>query len=108
VRELVRGGLAATLIALCGCDAKDNYLDPYQKPYAWYPTGAPTANLAAQVANPHDLAVGRGTADGDAKQTGLAIERVWQDHPKPIVGAGGSAAGAGASAAPIGGTGGSN
>jgi hypothetical protein len=109
---LLRGGLAATVIALSGCDASKDYLEPYQKPYAWHPTGAPMGNLAAQLANPLDLAMGRGSTQGDAKEAGLAIERIWQDRPKPISSASGGAAGAGASAGGVaasgGGTGGSN
>jgi type IV pilus biogenesis protein CpaD/CtpE len=99
------GGLAISVLVLSGCDASNNYLDPYQKPYAWHPTGAPTANLAAQLVNPRDLAVGRGATDGDAKEATMAIERVWQDKGKSIIAAGD---GGGASAAAGGGAGGSN
>jgi type IV pilus biogenesis protein CpaD/CtpE len=110
---LLCGGVAMVMtLTGCGGDTA-NYLDPYTKPYAWHPTGAPTANLAAQLANPHDLVVGRGTNEGDSKEAAGAIERVWQDRPKPIVSSnsgGGSAASAGASAGSAGGsgTGGSN
>jgi type IV pilus biogenesis protein CpaD/CtpE len=82
---------------MAGCSGA-NYLDPYQKPYTWHPSGAPAANLAAQLANPHDLVSGRGSAEGDTKDSTLAIERVWQDRPKQI-GEGGSSGGTGASGA---------
>ena len=82
---LFHGGPAVGLIALSACTASGNYLDPYQKPYVWQPTGAPTANLATQLVNPHDLAFGRGAPEGDAKQATLAIEHVWQDRPKPLL-----------------------
>jgi len=92
-RSLLRGGMVVSMLLLGGCGA-DNYLDPYQKPYAWHPTGAPTANIAAQLADPHDLVLGRGTTGSDAVVAGQAIDRIWQDKPKPLV-AGGSTGPAG-------------
>jgi type IV pilus biogenesis protein CpaD/CtpE len=77
------GILAATLL-LGGCSDLARYLDPYQKPYTWQPTGASSANLAAQLANPHDLVIGRGSTDVDTPASTLAVERVWQDHTKPL------------------------
>jgi type IV pilus biogenesis protein CpaD/CtpE len=90
------GGLAISMIVLSGCDASNNYLDPYQKPYAWHPTGAPTANLAAQLVDPRDLAMGRGAAEGDAKEATMAIDRIWQDKGKPLAAAGDSGGTSGA------------
>lgn len=105
VRWALLGGAAA--LALGGCGNSADYLDPYKKPYAWHPTGAPTANLAAQLVNPRDLAVGRGATEGDAKESTLAIEHVWQDHPKPLStgqsAATGAASGPGASGGATGG-----
>ena len=50
------GFAAATLLGmLSGCSSRD----PYARDDVWYPTGAPAANIAAQVANPADLAGGR-------------------------------------------------
>lgn len=72
--------LTSSLVACSGAD----YSDPYTKPYVWHPTGAPTANLAAQLDNPRDLVSGRGGIEGDAKESSLAVERVWQDRPKQI------------------------
>jgi hypothetical protein len=103
-------GLVILASALTGC-AGANYLDPYEKPYTWHPTGAPAANLAAQLDNPRDLVAGRGGPEGDTTESSLAIERVWQDRPKQIAGAsgGGSGGGTGASgASPGGSSGGSN
>lgn len=97
----------AAIIALAGCDASNNYLDPYQKPYVWHPTGAPMANVAAQLADPRDMIMGHGITAADAKQTGTAIDRVWQDRGKPIASSG-SGASPGASAGTGGGTGGTN
>ena len=110
VTRLLRGGLMASLFVLSGCGDAAKYLDPYKKPYVWRPTGAPTANLAAQLVNPRDLAIGRGASEGDAKEAVTAIDRVWQDRPKQTsvasssAGTGGGAPGAGAGAGAGGGT----
>ncbi len=104
-RWLLSGGLAISMIALSGCEDAAKYLDPYQKPYAWHPTGAPTANLAAQLVNPHDLAIGRGTTEGDAKEAAVAIDHIWQNKPQPLlVSNGGSGASSGASGGSPGGS----
>lgn len=97
-------GLVLLTSSMTGC-AGGNYLDPYEKPYVWRPTGAPTANLAAQLDNPRDLVSGRGGSEGDVKASSLAIERVWQDRPKQITdAAGASGGGTGASGSSAGGT----
>jgi type IV pilus biogenesis protein CpaD/CtpE len=108
---LLCGGLA-TMMMLSGCGNTADYLDPYKKPYAWHPTGAATANLATQLVNPRDLVVGRGAAEGDGKEAGPAVDRIWQDRQKALSGSGsdsGGTASAGAAGASAGGgTGGTN
>jgi type IV pilus biogenesis protein CpaD/CtpE len=101
-RGLVLGVLAVSLIALAGC-AGDNYLDPYQKPYAWHPTHASDANVAAQVVDPHDLVVGRGTIGEDSQASTMAIQHIWADTPKPFIsdgGGGGGSSGGGSAGGP--------
>jgi hypothetical protein len=111
-RGLLYGGLAMSLIALSGC-AGQNYLDPYQKPYTWHPTGAAAANLAAQVVDPRDLVAGRGTNVKDTPESTVAIQHIWADTLKALIteggssGGGGSAGGAGASGTGPGASGGS-
>lgn len=83
-RRLLPGGLAISVIVLSGCGNLGDYLDPYKKPYAWHPTGAPDANIDAQLVNPLDRHVGRGAAEGDAKEATMAIRHVWEDTTKPI------------------------
>jgi hypothetical protein len=108
-RGLRYGGLAISLIALAGC-AGQNYLDPYQKPYTWHPTGAAAANIAAQVVDPQDLVAGRGTTVKDTQESTVAIQHIWTDTPKSIStessssGGGGSAAGPAASGTGAGGS----
>lgn len=91
------GGLMLATAVVTACAPGHDYLDPYQKPYTWHPTDAPTANLAAQLVNPRDLVMGHGDTEGDAKEATGAVERDWQDRVKQI-GGGGSAGGPGASA----------
>jgi len=112
---LLHGGLAASLIALAGCTGP-NYLDPYEKPYTWHPTGAAAANIAAQVVDPRDLVAGRGVSQIDTQESNLAIQHIWTDTPKSLIsessgGSGnsgsGSASGPGASGSGPGASGGS-
>jgi uncharacterized alpha-E superfamily protein len=72
-------GCLVTLLA--GCEA----LEPYQRPYSWHPTGANVANLAAMVADPHDLLHGRGAAVTDGTTAAAAIDRLHHDHVKPLL-----------------------
>jgi hypothetical protein len=109
-RGLLCSALLVSLIALAGCGPNTDYLDPYKKPYAWHPTGAPAANIAAQLVDPHDLVAGRGTSREDTQASTLAIQHIWLDTPKSLTsdgGGGGSAGGAGASGNGPGASGGS-
>ena len=40
--------------------------DTYSRPYTWHPTHANQANIAAEVVDPSDLVVGRGSDSGRA------------------------------------------
>ena len=81
--------------AVAGCAEQD----PYLRTDVWRPTGAPLANLAAQLADPHDLISGRSIGFTSAAAPVIAIGRIAHDQPKPILsgGAGGSAGYAGGS-----------
>lgn len=92
--------LIAALALLAGCANRD----PYERLDVWRPTGANSANLAAMVANPHDLIRGHGTDRQLTKAQELAVDRVWQDQPK---GLGGTAATSSSSGGGSGGSGGS-
>lgn len=81
--------LLATLLLLSGCADRD----PYRRTDVWQPTGANAANLAAMVANPHDLAVGHGSSRNLSKAQAAAVDRVWQGTPTAV--GGGAASGGG-------------
>jgi uncharacterized membrane protein YgcG len=59
-------------------------LDPYRRTDVWRPTGAMQSNLAAMLANPHDLIQGRGDTDMDTHNSATAILRVWGDTPRSL------------------------
>ncbi|MFW7266939.1 hypothetical protein ACMAUO_03090 [Gluconacetobacter sp. Hr-1-5] len=80
MRHVRSGVLCCLLGLLVGCSS----LEPYRKPYAWHPAGANQANLAAMVADPHDLARGQSGQETDAQAPVLAIERVREDKPKRL------------------------
>ena len=98
-----RIGLAAIgcLLALAGCSSRD----PYARDDVWYPTGANAVNLAAQVADPADLAGGRGDPTQHSAAQVKAVTRISTDTPKPLGGlaatttTGGGGAGAGGAGA---------
>ncbi len=86
----------ASLLALAGCDSRD----PYLRTDVWQPTGANAGNIAAMVADPHDLISGRGSAVQNGNEPALAVSHVWLDQPKPLLG---STSGASASGSQPGG-----
>ncbi len=91
---------AVCLGVLAGCDSRD----PYKRDDVWYPTGSNAANLAAQVADPHDLMRGQNDPRQLADTPARAIARVRSDSAKPLTG--GSAASGGGSGSSGGGGGG--
>ncbi|MDE2006812.1 MAG: hypothetical protein KGI51_09620 [Rhodospirillales bacterium] len=83
---------STALLSACG------RYDTYNRPYVWHPTHANTANLAAQVANPQDLVVGRGDIETDASQFMPDIATVESGTSgKSSLGGGGAGAKAGGS-----------
>jgi type IV pilus biogenesis protein CpaD/CtpE len=89
-----RALLAGAVLMLAGCED----LDPYHRQYVWYPTGASEANVAAMVANPHDMIRGHGNARADGAVAEGAVARLRQDHAKPLPDPGGSSGGGGGGA----------
>ncbi len=102
----IRLGFAAAILLgiLAGCSSRD----PYARDDVWYPTGAPAANLAAQLANPADLAGGRDDPRQNSAAAAKAVNHIWSDTPKTLSGPTTIGAGAGGggqqAGAPAGGT----
>jgi hypothetical protein len=67
-----------------GCTMTGN---PMYRAGTWHPTGANEANLAAEVANPHDLVAGEGEM-GVAETPGplavMPVEHLRSDTVKPL------------------------
>ncbi|HVC63814.1 MAG TPA: hypothetical protein VND19_26030 [Acetobacteraceae bacterium] len=92
--------ILASLTVLGGCDQRD----PYLRTDVWNPTGANAGNIAAMVADPHDLISGRGTDVQNSNEPALAVGHVWLDQPKSLS-PGGSGGGGGGAQSGGGGTG---
>jgi type IV pilus biogenesis protein CpaD/CtpE len=69
--------------------------EAYSGADSWSPSGANAQNIAAMIANPHDLVLGRSEGRADARQAAGAVDRVRQDKPKPLLSATTSAGGGG-------------
>jgi type IV pilus biogenesis protein CpaD/CtpE len=79
--------------------------DPYLRDDVWKPTGANAGNLAAMVANPNDLLVGRHTVRSDTKASTVAIQHIWDGQPQPLsYGSSAAPSGASSSSSPSGGS----
>jgi hypothetical protein len=60
-------------------------IDPYQRPGMWRPDGVNEGNIAAMVQDPRDLVRGH-PAQGPEWTTGTAaVDRLWQDKPRPLL-----------------------
>jgi hypothetical protein len=99
-------GFAICLPALAGCMDRE----PYHRTDVWRPTGSNAANLAAMVADPHDLIAGRGAGRENVKPYAAALDRVWNDQQRSLTpsagvtsGKSGDGGGGGGGAAPAGG-----
>ncbi|HTU55241.1 MAG TPA: hypothetical protein VMF62_14850 [Acetobacteraceae bacterium] len=71
------------LVALAagGCTMTNN---PVYREGTWHPTGANEANLAAEVANPHDLVAGESAAGTPGPLAVLPVESLRADKVKPL------------------------
>ena len=84
--------IAASALSLTGCKSRD----PYYRTDVWQPDGANAANLAAMVADPHDLIRGRGDNRVLAKEPAQAVEKLWAPADTGGGGAGSAGSGGGA------------
>ena len=77
---MTRTCLAVLALTIGGCVEAD----PYRRPDVWYPTGVNSGNIAAMVAKPRDMIVGRGVNETDARQAVGGIDRIWLDGPRVL------------------------
>lgn len=89
----------AAVLLLAGCESRE----PYRRTDVWQPTGANAANLAAMVANPHDLIRGHGATRQLSKESVVPVEKVWQGATSGGGSAGSSGTAGGSSATSSGG-----
>jgi type IV pilus biogenesis protein CpaD/CtpE len=102
LRLLPRMGLAVgSLLLLTACAERD----PFLRNDVWKPTGSNAGNLAAMVANPNDLVVGRHSSRSDTKASTIAIQHIWDGSPQSL--SGGSSSGGSSSSGSSGSGGGS-
>jgi hypothetical protein len=77
----IRATACLALGLLAGCDLTD----PYRRPGMWHPDGANDANIAAMVADPHDLISGQDAQNPGRKTGAAAVDRLWQNKPTPLL-----------------------
>jgi hypothetical protein len=64
-----------------GCTMTSN---PMYRAGTWHPTGANEANLAAEIANPHDLVAGEGDSGTPGPLAVLPVENLRADTVKKL------------------------
>ncbi len=79
---LIAGLLFA--VQLSGCASVESLGDPYQRAGTWSSIGANDANLRAMVADPKDLALGRGDERTLAVEAVPPVGRLLTGHRLPL------------------------
>lgn len=77
----ISGALVLATLLQAGCGMP---VDPYSRTDMWTPEGAPIGNLAAMLADPHDLIRGRSETAGNVRRPGAAVERLWLGRPAAL------------------------
>jgi hypothetical protein len=70
-------GASLVLLTLAGCGD----LDPYRRDGMWQPEGTAYGNLAQEVVNPADLAVGRGSDETSGDRAAKAVQAYIKEGP---------------------------
>ncbi|MGH7117995.1 MAG: hypothetical protein ACREFP_03210 [Acetobacteraceae bacterium] len=81
VRILSFSLLLPIILAASGCTMVGN---PMMREGTWHPTGANADNLAAMVANPHDLIAGQSASGTVGPEAALPVARLRKDNVKPL------------------------
>jgi len=74
------------VLAVGGCSGGLPGLDTIPPDSGWQPQGVNAANIRAMAAHPADLAEGRGDPGALGAESEPAVERLWNGHPKPLLG----------------------
>lgn len=69
------------ILAVSGCTMVQ---DPMMREGTWHPMDANAANLAAMVANPHDLVEGQSASGTLGPEAALPVARLRKDNVKPL------------------------
>ena len=84
-------GLKLAVLPLAGC--ADGYRDSYVRAGTWHPQGVNDMNIAAQVADPHDLVRGRDIAQPNYRTSAAAVADLWSGKTTKAVAAAATANG---------------
>ncbi|HTN11417.1 MAG TPA: hypothetical protein VL154_10650 [Acetobacteraceae bacterium] len=97
--RLALAGLVLAVLPLAGCGPTG---DTYDRIGTWHPQGVNDMNIAAQVADPHDLVRGRDIAQPNYRTSAAAVADLWSGKTTKAAAAaaaaGGGAGGAGGAA----------
>ncbi len=88
--------ICLALALLAGCAR----IDPYQRPGMWHPDDVNAGNIATMAQDPRDLSRGRADQGPEWKTGAEAVDRIWQDKPRPLLSATPPAQGGAGAAAP--------
>lgn len=72
--RLALAGIVLAVLPLAGCDPAH---DPYYRAGTWHPEGVNDMNIAAQVADPHDLVRGREIPQPNYRSSAQAVADLW-------------------------------
>ena len=89
--RLAFAGLVLAALPLAGCSG--GYKDSYDRIGTWHPTGVNDMNIAAQVADPHDLVRGRDIAQPNYRTSAAAVADLWSGKTTKAVAAAATANG---------------
>jgi hypothetical protein len=79
-RILLLCSMLLAAATLGGCD----FMDPYQRPGNWRPSGVNEANLRAMLVNPADLSAPAPSSGQDGALSTAAVQRLHDGKAKPL------------------------
>lgn len=94
--RLALTGLMLASLPLAACSS---YRDSYDRTGTWHADGVNDMNIAAQVADPHDLVRGRDIPQANYRTSATAVADLWSGKAGKAAAAAGAAGAAGGGAA---------